>query len=412
MTDGIRCLVCGHEERDYLANHLLEAHSITVPAYLKAHPGAPTMSERLMKAFEERNKKSNIRRDHPPKPSELVDTFAGTEFQVWGNVPASVCLSRPSHYRTPTAGELGEDITHLALALADETAPAVFIHGEAGCGKDAAIHEFSGKFRRPALLESVVPGTDIQSWFFSKEFNEHGTYMAEGPMLKALRDGYTCDDGTVYPYIILITDFDRADRAQAEYLRLITDSIEGRVMGPNGKVFKVLEGTRVIATANSAGAGDTRGRYVSANPLDASILDRFEVGLQFHQMVWKDEEHVVRAKFPLLQQKVPGIFQIMGRITTALRKAIKEEVLYAEFSHRALCAIMRHATRLVARKGVAIPDDLIKQAARVWVDKLPDDDTRLEAWSTMDPHIKGGALGTGGTRTTKTGKSNLAAGFK
>lgn len=410
MSNSITCLVCGDSANDYLGDHLLEAHGITVDVYLAKHPNAPTLSKRMAERLDQA--KQNVRREHPPAPADLTADFAGIDFAIWAQVPAEACLPRPPHYRVPTSGKLGQDIECLSLALADDTSPAVFIHGEAGCGKDAAIHEWCGKFRRPSIIESIIPGADIQSWFFSKEFDEKGTRVDNGPLLDALVKGYTVPSGQVFPYTILITDFDRADRAQAEYLRLITDSIEGRVIGPNGRVFKVLEGTRIICTANSAGAGDTKGRYISANPLDASILDRFEVGIQFHQLDWADEEPVVRAKFPLLQERVPGIFKIMGRITGALRKSIYEEELYAEFSHRALCAILKHATRLVARKGQPVPSDLIQRAARVWVDKLPDEDTRMMAWSTMDPHIKGGTLNAGDTSFQKTGQKNLAAGFK
>jgi len=392
MATGIRCEVCGFEARDYLGDHLLEAHGLTTEAYLEAHTGAPTMSKRLQDAFEAR---PSPRREHPPKLDNLILEFAGMSFPVYANVPAEACLKRPAHYRIPQHGPLKEDIQHLALALADSTAPAIFIHGEAGCGKDAVFHEWSGKHRRPGLLFQMIPGTDIQAWFYTREFNEQGTYFAEGPLLKALRDGYTCPDGTVIPYLILITDFDRADRAQAEYLRLIIDSIEGRVAGPNGRVYKVLEGTIIAATANSAGAGDTRGRYISANPLDASILDRFEVALKFHQLEWADEKHIVRAKFPQLAEKVPAIFKTMGRITTALRKSIENEELYAEFSHRAVCAILRHANRLINRKGQGIPKDLFGQATRVWIDKLPDEDVRQTAINIMDPHITGGLLKAG-----------------
>lgn len=392
---SFKCEECGYEARDYLGDHLIEAHGLTTEAYLTAHPGAPTISDRLLAALNT-EKGTAPHRNHPPKPSELKVVWAGVEFPVYANVPGEVCLPRPTHYRVPKAGELGEDIQHLALALADKPAPAIFVHGEAGCGKDAAFHEWSGLTRRPSLLFQMVPGTDIQAWFYSREFDEKGTRYEEGPLLKALRDGYVCADGTAVPYLILITDFDRADRSQAEYLRLVTDSIDGRVVGPKGVVFPVMEGTLIAATANSAGAGDTRGRYISANPLDASILDRFEVGLKFHQLDWADEEPVVRAKFPLLTERCSGIFTVMGRITGALRKSIENEELYAEFSHRALCAILRHATRiLAARPDGAIPKDLVLKSLRIWIDKLPDTDTRQTALNIMDPLIKGGTLNAG-----------------
>jgi MoxR-like ATPase len=408
MENGIKCKVCGHEALDYLGDHLVEAHGLTVTEYLAKYPGAPTISKRLSEAFAAKAKK--IRRTGPPALDALKVKFAGVTLPVNTAVPAEACASYPDNYVVPEHGELGDDVQAFALVWGDPECPPTFIHGEPGCGKDALVEVLSYLTLTPQIKRSIVPGTDIQSWFFTRELDKDGTHYELGPVLLALRDGYTCPDGTVVPYLFHITDFDRADKSQAEYLRLITDTIEGQVVGPKGECFKVLEGTRVVTTANSAGGGDVRGRCISANPIDASILDRFLVALHFHQLDWADEEKICRAKFPVLGERCPGIFKVMGRITTALRKAIKDETLYAEFSHRGVVSILKHATRLVRQKD-GIPTNLLKKAARVWVDKLPDDDTRSVAWNVMDPHIKGGTLDAGDTTHVQTGTKSLANGF-
>lgn len=385
------CRICYQEIPNFLGEHLSKEHNMSVICYQRTFPGAKVASDWVLTQMNQ----GTPRRCMPPNPSELQIGFAGITFPVHHNVPETACLKRPEHYRVPEYGRLAEDLQHLALVLADPTAPAVFIHGESGCGKDAAFHEWSGRTRRPGLLFQMVPETDIRSWFFSHELDQNGTRWEEGPLLKALRDGYQCSDGTVVPYLILITDFDRADRSQAEYLRLITDSIEGRVVGPNGSIHRVLDGTIIAATANSAGGGDVRGRYISVNPLDASILDRFEVGLQFHQMEWLDEEPVLQEKFPFLVERAPGIIKTMGRITSALRTAIANEDLYADFSHRSLCSICKHAIRLIQHRN-KVPNNIIGKSVRIWTDKLPDPDTRQQAINIIDPLVNGGLLDDGG----------------
>jgi hypothetical protein len=210
-------------------------------------------------------------------------------------------------------------------------------------------------------------------------------------MLKALRDGYTTTTGRKIPQLILITDFDRASKDQAESMRLVMDSISGRVKGPNGSMYPVLRGTQIVVTANTAGGGDSRGRMTSANVIDGSILDRFERAFEFHWMDWRDEGTIVREKYPLLLGKAPEVFDQVGRATEALRKAIHDESLYAEFSHRAVCAWLGHAEDIIAVEPVA-PKNLLRRAFRVVADKMPDPETRTEAVRIIDPHLKGGAF--------------------
>jgi hypothetical protein len=196
--------------------------------------------------------------------------------------------------------------------------------------------------------------------------------------------------------MILITDFDRATKEQAESMRLVMDSISGRVKGPNGVTYRVLAGTQVVVTANTAGAGDSRGRCTSSNVIDASILDRFERAYEFHWMDWRDEGVIVKEKFPILLSKASGAFDQVGRATEALRKAVQDEALYAEFSHRALCAWLGHAEDIVAVSD-SVPADLLRRAFRAVADKMPDAETRAEAVRIVDPHLRGGSLDHGNT---------------
>jgi MoxR-like ATPase len=403
---AVKCNICGHEERDWLADHLLEAHGLSVEQYLDQHKGAPTASQRLLDRWEKQ--RSKTRRALPPKANELTVNIAGVEFPVNPDVPAEACLPLPPEYRVPRHGGLGKDVQHAVVSL--KRRRSIYIWGLPGSGKDALLHAFSALTRTPAAIFQVQPGIDIQGWFFARAFNESGTYYEEGEALRALRDGFLTPSGRRIPYLLAFSDMDRMDRAQAEYMRLITDSIQGRVKGPGGATYPVLPGTVIAATANTAGAGDSRGRMVSSNVLDASILDRFERKFQFRWMDWRDEEPIVRAKHPLLVERCPDVFATMGRVTETLRKAIAAEELYAEFSHRALCTILGHAEDLIhCSGGTKVPSKLLKKAARAWLDGLPDEDTRQAARNLIDPHLKGGAIDEGDTSHINDG--NLADGW-
>lgn len=387
---NLTCAICKTPVKDWLGNHLVEDHGITVAQYEAAHPGEPVVSPRLEAAVPF---PANVRRAHPPAPTGLTVAFSGRgmTFPVNLGVPAEVCLPEPDNYQVPIHGELGRDIAFALVGL--QRGRSMFVHGPPGTGKDALFHYWSARTRTPGIIKQVIPGTDIESWYFSRSFNEHGTAWEEGDVLQAIRDGYLTEDRVHVPYMLLLSDLDRSQKDQAEYMRLIIDSIAGRVQGPAGKTYNVFPGTRIVATANTAGGGDPTGRMVSSNPLDGSILNRFNYKLQFHQMDWKDEEPIVRAKFPDLVARVPTIFESLGRATTAMRAAIANQTIYGEYSHRDVCHILMAADDLLANTtSDKAKATLLKQAVRVWLDGLPDEDTRKAALNILDPHIKGGMV--------------------
>lgn len=392
-----RCRICGHESH-FLGTHLLEAHGLTVKEYLAAYPGSPTVSDDAMKAWESRASAS-LRRAHPPIPQNLRVEVGGFKVPVRAGVAAKFCLPMPSEYRFPQHGLLATDMLEAAIAVL--SGRHTYIYGMPGSGKDAFLHAVSAMTRRPAIIRTVTPTTDVEAWLFVRSFDQKGTSWETQQMFHALTEGFLTETGERIPYMILISDFDRATKSQAEFLRLIIDSISGRVQGPGGTVYDLFPGTQIVATANTSGGGDTRGRMVSANPIDGSIMDRFERVFEFHWMEWRDEEPICKAKFPLLDQEVPAVFTQLGKATAAVRKAIYDEKLYAEFSHRAVCNILGHCQDIISLTG-EVPKDLLKRGIRAWADGLPDEHSKAEAIKLMDPHIQGGVVGSGSSTRTGT----------
>lgn len=395
--NNIKCEVCGEVVNDYLGDHLLEVHGMTGQEYLTRHPGAQTLSPRIL----DRMKAGWTPRREMPQMANLTVNIGFLPFPLNLDVPASACLPMPEAYRFPEFGELKNDIDHAAVAMLRKRHG--FIHGAPGTGKDAFLHAVSHLARIPALIRSIKPGTNIGHWFYARSFDKEGTTWERGPLLDALVNGYEVRDeaGNLIrrvPYLIVITDFDRADRAQAEHLRLIMDSTLGRVEGPQGTTETVLPGTMIWATGNAPGGGDPRGRCISSNVIDASIMDRFERTFQFHAMAWKDEEKICRDKFPALNAIAPFVFEQVGQCTNALRKAIENETLFAEFSHRGVCSILGHTEDLILvnGKGKTPPNNILVGGARAWLDRLGDPVTRQAAVKAIDAFIPGGVLNAAG----------------
>ncbi len=389
---SIKCAVCGHEDLS-LIDHVSETHGLTVEQYQADHAGQPLVSNLLLEI--EAATQPKVTRRAGKALEDLTVNWCGMDLDVWHDVPASVCLPTPTHYRLPKYGQLGQDIQAASLYMAERL--PIWISGPPGTGKDAKVHAYSAMLRRPAIMLTIAPGMDLESYLYTRSFapDEDGnvqTFWEYGALWNALTEGYVTESGTVRPYIVLLSDFDRATKAQVEVLRLILDTIEGRVMSPDGVATPVIPGTQIIATANSQGQGDTSGRCISARAVDSSIMDRFDTAVLFHSMSWRDESEVLRNKFPKLFTKVPEALDTIGACTKALRACIDKGDLYMEFSHRTICAWARVAEAKLKWKPNTKPEDLLKDAARAWIDKLGDEETRMEAKRVIDPYMKGGII--------------------
>lgn len=392
------CRVCGHAASPWLGDHVSEAHDLSVAGYLAKYPGAQTASQALVDAYDATAK----RRRKAAEAAGLSVEFAGIDFPVDLGVPADACLPMPAHYQTPQYGDLANDIQDVAVAV--KRGRSVWVWGPPGTGKDAIFSALCAMTRRPSLLFTVVQGADITAWKFTRSFDASGTKWEEGLLLRALRDGYLTPDGRRVPYLIVLSDFDRATRSQAEELRQILDSILGRITGPTGEVYPVMPGTTIVATANSSGGGDTTGRCISANPIDSSILDRFERKVRFHPMDRRDEEPILRAKYPVLVARHPNALGILMRATTVIREAVEKEEVYCEWSHRTVSAWAGAAEDLCETVGAKLKTEgLILRAFRAVLDGMPDQDTREKVKRLADPLIKGGTVGEGDTSHISAG---------
>ena len=379
VDNVIKCLVCNELVPDFLHDHLLTSHGKTVFEYSRDFPTSPVMLNGPPEL-------KNPTRSLPPNPDNLTVRFGSSDFHVNHDVSPDDCLPFPEHYVVPNHGSSREDLQHVSVSLKHNR--SIYIWGMPGTGKDACIHAWSAMTRTPAVIRQISPDTDVESWFFSRGVNNGSTVWEEGELLLALRDGYLTSTGRRIPYLILLSDFDRAELNQAEHIRMITDSIMGRVKGPAGRVYKVMPGTIIVATANTSGGGDERGRMLSSRPLDASLTERFQRKYQVHWMDWKDESQVLMAKFPKVFGAYPGLEPKLLTVTKSLREMVTNGELHGEFTHRSLCDILSHVSDIMAESVTTPSFSVIGYASRVWTDGLPDEENRLLAKKVLDAHFK------------------------
>ena len=378
----------------YLGNHILEAHGLTEDQY-----EGELCSPELDAAFEAacKNKKR--------VPFKATDTvmakFGGVSFPMAVDIPAEGCLPMPAQYSVPQYGRLADDVRRVSVRVAAGGNKPIWVWGPPGTGKDAVFAALSAKTRRPGLVFNIAPDVDVAAWLDSRAFSPTGTYWEEGPLLKALRDGYHAPNGRRVPYLIVLSDLDRASRSQMEPLRAILDSLGGRIQSQSG-MHRVLPGTLIVATANTSGGGDTSGRYTST-PVDTSVLDRFTFKVEFHNMDVRDEEPILRGKYPGLCARFPDLLPTVMKATTAIRDAVSKEELYLDFGHRSVSNWMDAAS------AEAACDPKAKDSARILRAGLqdilagcPNEDTRETLKRLVDPHLKGGAVDEGDTSHIST----------
>ena len=342
----------------------------------------------IRQAFE--NEQGSVRRSPVDLTEGLSSSLMGIGCPVNTSVGASGCIRPIPFYHFPENGKLKQDMWHalvsLAMSLKKTSVNSIYVWGVPGTGKDALWHHLCSHLRIPSVKFSIQPGADIQHWLFSQAFKDGETVWNDGELLKAVRDGYVDPNGKRHPMLILLSDFDRADRNQAEVLRTIMDSDNGQIVGAEGKVYPVLEGTIIVATANSMGGGDETGRCISSNVMDASLIDRFRTTVQFHPMEWVDERVICESKFPTLHTAHPTALDLIGRVTQSIRASVEREEIFTEFSHRAVTKWLTHCNALLELTGTSMQTtSLLKAGFRIILDGQSDSETRLSIKRLADP---------------------------
>ncbi len=384
---GVDCRECTHVGH-VLLDHLVEAHNLSPEQYTAKHPGAKTVSEEALKAWEGRSVKT---RKPAPLAGALQTSLMGVTVGVDAGVSPEQCLPAPEGYRLPTKGSArGKTERALWSLIAGDR---VFIHGLPGTGKDALVHYYSAVTRRPAMILTFRPGTDLSPWFYRRSLRAEDNGYVYGALWNAITKGVKGRDGRIRPVLVLLSDVDRADPAQAEWFRMLTDSICGRVLGPTGEMVELFKGTQFVFTANSCGTGDSRGRMTSSNVMDASIMDRLGSKVEFTYLSWDDEVEALREKYPTIAEKAPEVFTQLEGACTALRNAVAKEVLYCEFTHRSLCDILDEVRRRIRFMG-KVETNVLGKSFPAWLDGLGDDN-RIEAKRLIDGFITGGTIGKG-----------------
>ena len=141
-----------------------------------------------------------------------------------------------------------------------------YISGPTGNGKSTMIEQICAKFKKPLIRVNLNMMSDEEQLIGAKTLIDGNVEIVEGPVLIAMRNGYT----------LLL---DEVDAGSANTLLCLQPILEGKpyYFKLKNEVIVPAVGFNIIATANTKGKGSDDGRYIGTNVLNEAFLERFAV---------------------------------------------------------------------------------------------------------------------------------------
>jgi MoxR-like ATPase len=265
-----------------------------------------------------------------------------------------------------------------------------YIQGVAGSGKDTIVEQICAEYRIPFKAFAFKDGINANNWVCRTELRstQNGgteSIVSDGELAKAVK-GFKAKDGKVYPYVILLSDMDRARPQDLEILRNALQLGNSAYLIDNvrGGSIPVLEGTIFIATGNTGVDGDPNGTMI-ANPIDASIMNRFA---KIRAMLaTKDQEvKIMMADHPRLDKPQA---KLIVDCLDVLRNTIKTLGLPLEVSLRDASLLAKSTLELMDCGIKTNFNEALKLATSLVVDGAFKDPRNAEQLiGSLDPLLK------------------------
>ena len=151
--------------------------------------------------------------------------------------------------------------------LADPAGDGLLLTGPTGAGKTSLVLQVAARLNWP-VQEVTCHGrmelTDLVGQFMLVQGE---TRFVHGPLATAARDGH----------LLILNEMDLMDAAELAGLNDIVEGAPLTIAANGGEVIRPHPKLRVIATGNSAGAGDASGLYQGVLRQNLAFLDRFRV---------------------------------------------------------------------------------------------------------------------------------------
>ena len=168
----------------------------------------------------------------------------------------------------------------------------LFLTGPTGSGKTSLITQIAARLNWPVQSVTCHGRLELEALIGQFVLINGSTQYVHGPLSVAAREGH----------LLILNESDLMDPSE---LAGLNDLIEGQplVIAENGgEVIRPHPQFRLLATGNSAGAGDGSGLYQGVLRQNLAFMDRFRVMYVDYPTV-EVEQAVVQAAVPSLPQR-------------------------------------------------------------------------------------------------------------
>ena len=173
--------------------------------------------------------------------------------------------------------------------LRDAGGDALLLTGPTGAGKTSLIRQVAARLYWPVQEVTCHGRMEFADLLGGFQLTQGETRFVHGPLAIAAREGH----------LLILNEIDLMDPAELAGLNDIVEGAPLVIAQNGGEVIRPHRKFRVIATGNSAGAGDSTGLYQGVLRQNLAFLDRFRV----LQVSYPDPE----SELSLLDQLVPDL---------------------------------------------------------------------------------------------------------
>ncbi len=265
----------------------------------------------------------------------------------------------------------------------------IYIQGEASAGKDSLVQQIAAEFRIPFKVFSFKDGASPNHWINRVELKENQkgeieSTLIEGELSKAVK-GFRSKNGKIYPYLVLLSDIDRAKPADLDILKhALQIGNSAFLINPvDGKAIPILKGTIFVATGNS-GVDSVANDHMIYHRLDASMMNRF-LKIKAYSPSTAFEQAMIKKEFPFLQD---DDVLLVVNCMNSIKKAIREFKYPLEFGLRDASNWTRFAIDLLNLNLVTNFSEGMEKAFDVVVRGAFQDETSSDAlYGALDLYL-------------------------
>jgi hypothetical protein len=266
----------------------------------------------------------------------------------------------------------------------------IYIQGESSAGKDSLVQQIAAEFRIPFKVFSFKDGATPNHWInrIDLKENQNGeieSTLIEGELSKAVK-GFQSKNGNIYPYLVLLSDIDRAKPADLDILKhALQIGNSAFLINPiDGKAIPILKGTIFVATGNSGVDSSTNGHMIYQK-IDASMINRF-LKIKAYSPSNSFEQAMIKKEFPFLPDD--DVLLVVNCLHS-IKKAIRQFNYPLEFGMRDASNWTKFALDLLNLNLVNNFSEGMEKAFDVVVRGAFQDETSSDAlYGALDLYLK------------------------